>query len=273
MNNIIRMIISIAWLLSAIIVSQAQGWRGIVPLHATRADVEALIGPPMQPNGRTYDLKNERVNVVYSDGSCDKSKTEWNVPADTVIGITVYPQTKLLISDVRTDLNNFEKFIDPHNPDSVSYSNKEEGIGIGTRSNGEVVVIEYFPAAKDSHVRCPKFSAHQLSNDEMAYFKFDEYSSLSFTDEKARLDNFAIRLLREPKMKGYIIIYSDQGMLSSEAQARAKRAKDYLVRARGLDAVRIVTVDGGRRERFEVELYALPSSISPPSLKHTATSK
>lgn len=220
----------------------------------------------MQPKGGTYDLKNERVNVVYSDGSCDNSKVEWNVPPSTVIGITIYPQTKLMISDFRTDLNKFEKFINSHNPDSVSYNNKEEGMGIGTKSNGEVVVIEYFPAAKDSHLRCPKFSPNQLSSDEMAYFKFDEYSNLSFTDEKARLDNFAIRLLREPKMKGYIIVYFDQSMLSGEAQARAKRAKDYLVKARGLDAVRIVTIDGGRREKFEIELYALPSSISPPTL-------
>ena len=53
---------------------QAQGWRGIVPLHSTRADVERLVGSPMTPNGITYDLKNERVNVVYSDGGCAKGQ-------------------------------------------------------------------------------------------------------------------------------------------------------------------------------------------------------
>jgi hypothetical protein len=99
----------------------------------------------------------------------------------------------------------------------------------------------------------------------MAYFKFDEYSSLSISDEKARLDTFAIRLLREPKMKGYIIIYPGQRMGAGETQAHAKRVKDYLVKARGIEAARIVTIDGGRREKFEVELYALPSSISPPT--------
>jgi len=266
MSNIIRTIICIGWLLSTVVISRAQGWRGIVPLHSTRADVEALIGPPIQPKGRTYDLKNERVNVVYSDGSCDNSKIEWNVPSGTVIGITIYPQQTLLISDLRTDLNKFDKFIDPHNPDSVSYNNKEEGLGIGTRSNGEVVVIEYFPAAKDNQLRCPKFFPNQFSNNEMEYFKFDEYSTLSFTDEKARLDNFAVRLRREPKMKGYIVVHPGPGMLSAETQARTKRAKDYLVRARGVDAVRVVTIDGARREKFEVELYALPSSISPSTL-------
>jgi hypothetical protein len=266
MRNVIRAIICIAWLLSTVVMSRAQGWRGIVPLHSTRAEVEALIGPPMQPNGRTYDLKDERVNVVYSEGACDNNKVEWNVPPDTVIGITIYPQKKLLISDLRTDLNKFEKLINPHNPDSVSYNNKKEGIALGTKSNGEVVVIEYFSAARDSHLRCPQFVPNQLSNDEMAYFKFDEYSTLPFSDEKARLDNFAVRLLREPGMKGYIIVFPGQGMPSGAAQARAKRAKDYLVKARGVDAVRIVTIKGARREKFEVELYALPGSISFPTL-------
>ena len=263
MSNGTRIIICIASLLSTVVVARAQGWRGIVPLHSTRSDVEILIGSPMQPNGRTYDLKNERVNVFYSDGSCDNPKVEWNVPRDTVIGITIYPQTTLLISDLRTDLNKFEKFTNPKDPDFVSYNNKDEGIGFGTRPNGKVVVIEYFPTVKDSHLRCPKYSTNQVSVDEMGYFKFDEYSNLSVSDEKARLENFAKRLLKEPKMNGYILVYPEQGMPSGETQARTKRAKDYLVKTWGLDAARIMTIDRGHREKFKIELYVLPNSISP----------
>jgi hypothetical protein len=123
--------------------------------------------------------------------------------------------------------------------------------------------MEYFPAANDTHLRCPKFSANQLNNDEMEYFKFDEYPTLSFTDERTRLDNFATRLLLEPNTKGYIIVYGGQLMRSRETQARAKRAKNYLVKSRGIDARRIVTIAGERRKEFEVELYVLPSSKSP----------
>lgn len=96
--------------------------------------------------------------------------------------------------------------------------------------------------------------------------KFDEYSDLSFEDEKARLDNFAIYLQKDqPTLKGYIIVYAGQNTPSGEAQARAKRAKDYLVKVRGIRAGRIVTIDGGCRDQLEVELYALPSSVSPPT--------
>jgi hypothetical protein len=57
---------------------------------------------------------------------------------------------------------------------------------------------------------------------------------------------------------------------SGHAQARAKRAQDYLVKVRGIDSSRIVTIDGGRRDRLEVELYALPISMSPPTPNHIA---
>src|SRR6185295_14720076 len=56
--------------------------------------------------------------------------------------------------------------------------------------------------------------------------KFDEYGNIKFNDEKARLDNYAIQLQNQPGSQGYIIAY---GSCEGEAQARADRAKDYLV--------------------------------------------
>ena len=240
---------------------QERGWRGITPLHSTREDVERLIGPPMMPGGITYDLKAERVNVGYSDGACAKGQpSEWNVPLNTVTHITIYPRTKLMLSDLQRDLSRFEKFINPHNPDSVFYNDGENGISIGTQSNGEVVIIEYFPTRKDSNLRCP--TAPQSSGNPP---KFDEFSHLKLSDEKARLDNFAKHLYNEWQLNGYIIVYARPRARSGDAAARAKRAKDYLVKVHRIDEARIVTVDGGCRKRAEVELYALPSSMAPPT--------
>lgn len=268
MSSTISIITCICGLLAIISPAQTQGWRGIVPLHSTRADVEQLIGLPMMPNGITYDLKNERVNIVYSDGGCAKGQpSEWNVPLGTVIGITIYPQTKLMLSDLRIDLNRFKKFINPRNPDSVYYNNEDEGISIGTRSNEEVVVVQYLPAAKDSHLRCSNSPAKQSSESEKEYFirKFDEYSNIPFSDEKARLDNFAIYLQREPKLVGYIITYAARRAHADEAKAQAERAKNYLVNVRGIERERIVTIDGGHRENLEVELYILPRGVPAPT--------
>ncbi len=238
---------------------QDRGWRGIVPMHSTREDVERLVGPPMTRDGITYDLKTDRLNVVYSAGTC-REGAQWNVPRGTVIAITVYPQTKSMLADLKIDLNRFEKFIDPYVGDRITYSNNDEGFAIGTTLNGEVISIQYFPQTKDNHLRCPAVPPIGDAR------RFDKYSNLSFSDEKARLDNFAAYLQKdEPKFKGYIIVYAGRKAHSGEAQARAKRAKDYLVKVRGIEAARIVTIDGGQRNRSVVELFALPSSMSPPT--------
>ena len=92
--------------------------------------------------------------------------------------------------------------------------------------------------------------------------KFDEYGNIKFNDEKARLDNYAIQLQNQPGAQGYIIAY---GSCAGEAQARADRAKDYLVNTRGIDAGRIVTMDGGCRADLSVELWIVPSGATPPA--------
>ncbi|MGH9871725.1 MAG: PKD domain-containing protein [Pyrinomonadaceae bacterium] len=92
--------------------------------------------------------------------------------------------------------------------------------------------------------------------------KFDEYGNIKFNDEKARLDNYAIQLQNEPGSQGYIIAY---GTCEGEAQARADRAKDYLVNTRGIDAGRLVTIDGGCRSDLMVQLWIVPTGAMAPA--------
>ncbi|HYJ88673.1 MAG TPA: hypothetical protein VEW46_21585 [Pyrinomonadaceae bacterium] len=92
--------------------------------------------------------------------------------------------------------------------------------------------------------------------------KFDEYGDIRFNDEKARLDNFAIQLQNDPGAQGYILAY---GNCAGAAQARADRAKDYLVNTRGIDAGRLVTIDGGCRADLTVELWIVPPGATAPA--------
>ncbi len=92
--------------------------------------------------------------------------------------------------------------------------------------------------------------------------KFDEYGNIRFNDEKARLDNFAIQLQNEPTAQGYIIGY---GSCDAEGQTRANRAKDYLVNTRGIDAGRIVVVDGGCLPELLVQLWVAPQGATAPT--------
>lgn len=260
----------ICWLLMTISPAQGQGWRGIVPLHSTRQDVERLIGSPVMPGGITYDLKTERVNVGYSHGGCEKGE-EWNVPPGTVTNIRIYPQTKVMLSDLEIDVSRFNKFIDPHVGDSVIYSNKEEGIAVRLTSNSEVESIQYSPRTKDDDLRCPGFSTRPLSNDELQYFTFDEYPKLSLSDERARLDNFAAQLRRESKSKAYILAYAGPSRrsrgASHEVLARAKRARAYLSQRWRMDTSRVEVRFAGHRASAMWQLCLVPEGVRGSSSK------
>ena len=260
--------------LAMVAVSQAKGWRGLVPLHSTRTDVERLLGAPKESRGvaSTYETKDERVLVFYSAGQCKESQSnDWNVPRDTVLSITVHPNAKLFVDDLKLDKLKYERVIDYRVQGVVYYFSKEDGVRISTRlleKEGEDVdSITYEPTPEDRYLRCTAASEQQTNANEREFpvRKFDEYSDISAEDEKARLDNFAIHLHREPQFKGYIVVYAGKNTRTGDAQSHAKRVKDYLIRVRGIDAARIVTIDGGCRDRVEVELYALPSSMSPPT--------
>ncbi len=92
--------------------------------------------------------------------------------------------------------------------------------------------------------------------------KIDEYGNIRFNDEKARLDNYAIALQNEPTAQGTIIAY---GTCDEEGQKRAQRAKDYLVNTRGIDAGRIMVVDGGCMPELKVELWIVPQGATAPA--------
>lgn len=100
--------------------------------------------------------------------------------------------------------------------------------------------------------------------------RFDKYGDLAFADEKKRLDHFAEQLKNEPDSQGHIMVYGKRSVRAGdshagEAQARGNRAKDYLVTKGGIEAERLVTIDGGDHERFAVELWITPPGARPPT--------
>jgi hypothetical protein len=102
----------------------------------------------------------------------------------------------------------------------------------------------------------------QIRNPIQPARKFDEYGNIRFNDEKARLDNFAVQLQNEPGSTGYIIGY---GSCDAEGMTRANRAKDYLVNTRGIDAGRIMVVDGGCLPELQVQLWIAPQGAAAPT--------
>jgi hypothetical protein len=95
----------------------------------------------------------------------------------------------------------------------------------------------------------------------LAPHSFDQYSNLNFSDETARLDNFAIQLQVEPEFVGYIVTHANKRVSPNEARNRARRAKQYVVNRRGIKAKRVVAVYGGRSDFYSTVLWIFPSDF------------
>lgn len=145
----------------------AKEWRGIVPLHSTRSDVERLLGPPSIDHGDTvvYEYDDERSSIEYSKGACNSNVDVWNVPANTVVNIWVSPR-HLYLDELKLDLTQYEKRQDRELLYIYNYTDRKQGVRyqIDERRSKMIVLIEYFHAATDSRLRCPSKRSNSIRN-------------------------------------------------------------------------------------------------------------
>jgi hypothetical protein len=93
---------------------------------------------------------------------------------------------------------------------------------------------------------------------------FDQFQSVAFDDDKARLDNLAIELQGAPDTQAYIMIYAGRTSRAGQADMLGKRTMDYLVNQRGVDARRITIVNGGYRDTDFIEIFICPPGAKTP---------
>jgi hypothetical protein len=91
--------------------------------------------------------------------------------------------------------------------------------------------------------------------------KIDSFGTEPNDAVKARMDNLAISLQQDPSAQGYIVAY---GSCAGEGMKRAQFMKGYLVTNRGLDASRVMIVDGGCRDAATYEIYTVPQGATAP---------
>lgn len=156
--SITKSILSFCFVIVAAGLSQGKEWRGIVPLHSTRADVERLLGSSVERDNElmsVYKLEREVVVVEYAAGPpCGTDGFHiWQVPRGAVLSIRVAPKAQLLFSDLHLDISKYKVTDGGHVPGYSYYTDETEGIQYEV-TQGLVMSTTYFPAAKDSHLRC-----------------------------------------------------------------------------------------------------------------------
>jgi len=80
---------------------------------------------------------------------------------------------------------------------------------------------------------------------------------ISMETEMAYLDNFAIQILNDRNLMGYILVYSGKDSCRYEAQTRALRMREYLVERRGVPWDRVMWKDAGRFRGRGLEIFHL----------------
>ena len=139
---------------------QDNSWNGITPLRSTRADVEKIFGKPDRNSVGTftamYQTSSGRVFVLYSTGACYlKPSHGWNVPALTVISMSVYPIPEPNFDESKIDKTKFVKRPDPEILSEVAYPNEKDGVSVSVNSWDQVMTrYHYFPESKYNNLKC-----------------------------------------------------------------------------------------------------------------------
>ena len=248
--------------------AEAKGWRGIVPLHSTRSQVEQLLGPPTEQNtpySVVYKTPDETVLIYFANGrpcGIGEKYSQWRVAPNIVIEIFITPRPGSPFAQLTIDESGYKKFTVGHLSET-RYVNDREGESL-TVVGSEVRSMTYFAAAADSHLECPGLPKATHTNCEYIPDAFESLGDISFELEKFVLDNFFVALSNK-KAIAYIIAYGGKRTRPNEAKKRAERAKRYLVTVRHFPDDRIKVLDGGYTEKSELDLYVVFAGACPPT--------
>ena len=245
----------------------AKGWRGIVPLHSDRADVEKLLGAPTGECKCFYDTGSETVTVAYAEAPCAGYPSGWNVSAGKVLTLQVRPKQPVKFTDLQLVQSKFYKAAD--DTFTQYYSSRADGVQYTVSSDGMVHAVTYIPSSSDSALRCPCFP--KLDESIQRSRSFDVFQLGSVDDALARLDNYIIALLNEKRWTGYIVFYTGREVSAKRMSAYKTSIMRHLLQRRAVPPKRIKVIDGGYRHRPEMELYLLTEELSPPEPRATWT--
>lgn len=255
-------LVGIFMMFNLVSVAHAKPWKGIVPLHSKRREVEKLLGHPVIGGQGEYDLKDEHVSVVYSRGLCLAGwPYGWNVPADTVTSIRIAPKASLSLSALGIDVSEFKKEKESDMPGHVVYIDPQNGISIEfNEAEGKVQAVNYFPVGSEQRFSCPGVATLARNVEETTKFKVLSYSPNDVEEERSSLDHLAEVLSKlDRTWKGYVLAYAGPEAKRGKAPNIASRARKYLVGEKRISPKRVYAMNGGYRDAAQVDLFIVPS--------------
>jgi hypothetical protein len=281
--------------LPVVALGQTNSWNGIVPLHSTKSDVEKIDSLkiegecPRPGNACHYILNNQRIWVNYARGGC-KGSDSFDVPKDTVLSISVdnpigYGKS---LDELKLDKNELSSKI-THTMTGY-WTNSENGVTYTfSQVHSQLASISYIPKKSDNDLRCYGFPPY----DPDAYYIplqkiefFNPSSNRYETDYIYELDSYFIPFLADDlDFNGYVMVYFDRKLTLERYRQKVSRIRKHLFMTRKVNRKRVMIIEGGMRERAEIELYLLhkakkpqppapnPTLASPQFMKHKRKNK
>jgi len=239
-------------------------WRGIVPYRSTREDLIKAFGQSPDANEirANYYVDGEHAYIVFSTHLTYYPECASKLPTDTVMVVEVTPKRNTPLSYYEKDLSRFR--VTDAGIGYTGYIDEKEGLAYVVTED-YVDMVYYFASAEDNHL-CPRYA----DDPERFIYRIvdfhptmDEFGVILWADERARLMNFAIQLQNATKSKGYIIIYPGGKIGRKAAEARGKRAINYLNAKWKFGKERLEMIVGPKRDDFSVELSLYPKDVAP----------
>lgn len=259
--------------IAAIALSSAEEWeQKIIPLRTDRASVEKLLGEPKLPECSecTYETPLSVVNVNYAVEKCKGSSPGWNVPRGTVLSFTVSPKTRSTVNEAGFKAKGL-KLLGSHDGTRKHFDLKR-GIDHYVNQYGELQSVTHYPVDSDNELRCAGFPPYRFSG---TIYRPDEvFESININEGIARIENSLIILRRElgdsrSKMKDiklYVVIYSGDNLRKKEFHQYLDKLRSKFEKGKERPSPDMLEIiNGGRKKRFEVDLFFVKKDDPPPS--------
>jgi len=148
-----KCVITILVLASSLVLAsqiEAKDWRGIVPLHSTRADVVRALGQGdnLKNPGTIYKFENESVVIAYPDSLPEVRGCIRQLAPDLVLTITIFPKVLRNLEDFGLSPDALRTI--PTGSDSFSTTaafDEDNGLVVSYSEGGQEIV--YLPSKTD----------------------------------------------------------------------------------------------------------------------------
>ncbi len=116
-----------------------------------------------------------------------------------------------------------------------------------------MVASTFTPMKARNNTKYPPIGSQGNRSGASIFEAYDETKSMKQRFE--RLDGFALYLKENPSFRAYVISYGGRLSCQCEALRRARFARDYLSKVKGIDRRRMIALDGGYLDQWAVYLW------------------